>query len=269
MTRGLLIVGTCLVLWLGTMSHANATEQPYQVEWTAQVGTPSYDNCYSVSVDSAGNAFITGYTEGSLSGTNTGDVDAFLTKFDPSGTELWSAQIGSTQPDGSYAVAVDPTGNAYISGWTAGILGGSGSSGSDAFLVKYDPLGNELWSRQIGPGGSAGSTSVAVDATGNAYISGWTGGGSSGNTNAFLAKFDTSGNKLWSKYIGTTSNDHSNAVAVDAAGNAYISGQTYSSLGGPNAGSYDAFLVKFNIPEPASLVLLTLGIPILLRRRML
>ncbi len=193
MTRGLLIVGTCLVLWLGTMSHANATEQPYQVEWTAQVGTPSYDNCYSVSVDSAGNAFITGYTEGSLGGTNTGDVDAFLTKFDPSGTELWSAQIGSTQPDGSYAVAVDPTGNAYISGWTAGILGGSGSSGSDAFLVKYDPSGTELWSTQIGSASFDNSFSVDVDTLGNVYISGQTygnlGGTNAGGHDAFLAKF--------------------------------------------------------------------------------
>ncbi len=235
--RGSLFISLCLAVSPGAMQHTEAAEQPYQVEWTAQIGTASYDNSFSVAVDAAGNAFISGYTEGSLGGTNAGDVDGFLTKFDPTGAELWSTQIGSTRADGSYAVAVDTTGNAYISGWTHGNLVG----GYGAFLTKYDPLGSELWTRGVGFGGS---TSVAVDATGNAYISGWSGYGD--NSNAFVTKFDAAGNELWYKSIGTTSNDLSNAVAVDAFGNVYISGLTEGSLGGPLAGSSDAFLTKID-----------------------
>jgi hypothetical protein len=105
---------------------------------------------------------------------------------------------------------------------------------------------------------------VTVDAFGNAYISGNTygslGGPNAGNDDAFLAKYDSSGNMLWSQQIGTSDSDQSYSVAVDISGNAYISGRTYGSLGGANAGNSDAFLIKYApVPEPSALVLLALA----------
>jgi len=64
----------------------------------------------------------------------------------------------------------------------------------------------------------------------------------------------------WKRQIGTSGSDKSFGVAVDASGNAYISGFTQGDLGGPNAGSYDAFLVKYRVPEPSSALLLLLGL---------
>jgi len=241
------------------------------VLWSRQIGTAAGDYSYGVAVDAAGDAYITGYTSGDLGGTNAGSSDVFLVKFDASGAQLWSRQIGTSASDQSYAVAIDASGNAYISGRSAGSLGGASAGDYDAVLIKYDGAGSLLWSRQVGTVGSDYSRSVAVDAAGNAYITGWTdgdlGGASAGGLDVFLSKFDGLGNLLWSDQIGTSSSDRSYAVAIDPAGNAYISGRTDGSLAGASAGGSDAFLVKYEVPEPATLGLLCLGALSLLKRR--
>ncbi len=243
-------VGMILVLVFTPPAMAAVTEAPYQVAWTAQIGTSSYDFSTSVAVDASGNAYISGYTGGDLGGTNMGGWDAFLTKYDSSGNELWSQQIGTSSTDDSWSVAVDASGNAYITGGTGGDLGGTSAGGTDAFLTKYDSSGNEIWSQQIGTSSGDSSDSVAVDGFGNAYITGRTygnlGGTNAGGWDAFLTKFDSLGNELWSQQIGTSSGDFSNSVAVDGSGNAYISGRTSGDLGGTNAGGYDAFLIKYD-----------------------
>jgi len=218
--------------------------------WSQQIGTSSLDLARSVAVDAFGNAYISGYTEGSLGGPNAGGCDAFLVKYDGSGSLLWSQQIGTSSSDLAYSVAVDASGNAYIGGDTWGSLGGPNAGGNDAFLVKYDGSGSLVWLEQIATSSYDYARSVAVDASGNAYISGNTwgslGGPNAGGNDAFLVKYDGSGSLLWSRQIGTSSYDRAYSVAVDAIGNAYISGDTQGSLAGPNAGGYDAFLAKYD-----------------------
>jgi hypothetical protein len=226
-------------------------EAPYNVGWSRQIGTSDYDCSYSVAVDASGNAYISGRTYGNLGGPNAGLDDAFLIKCDGTGNLLWSRQIGTSTTDRSYSVAVDASGNAYISGSTEGSLGGANAGYGDACLTKYSSAGNLLWSRQIGTSKTDESHSVAVDAWGNAYISGYTYGSldgvTAGGLDAFLMKYDNAGNILWSRQIvGPSSADWSNSVAVDASGNVYISGYTSGSLGGPNAGLADAFLIKYS-----------------------
>jgi len=218
--------------------------------WTRQIGTTNDDRSSSVAVDVFGNAFISGYTEGSLSGPHAGDRDAFLAKYDPSGGLLWTRQLGTAGYEESGEVAVDAYGNAYICGPTFGDLGGPSAGSRDAFLVKYDPSGAILWKQQLGTSGEDQGASVAVDAYGNAYVSGWTAGdlagSNAGGWDAFLAKYDSSGSLLWKRQMGTSSREYSESVAVDAFGNAYISGPTFGSLGGPNAGDEDIFLAKYD-----------------------
>ena len=225
-------------------------EDPYDVAWMRQLGTSASDFSYSVAVDSSGNAFISGITDGNLGGTNAGGYDAFLAKYDPAGNLLWTKQLGTSANDSYGAVAVDGFGNAFISGWTRGSLGGINMGSDDAFLAKYDTAGNLLWIKQIGTGAWDLSFSVAVDASGNAFISGYTtgnlGGTNAGNSDAFLAKYDPNGNLFWIKQFGTSADDSSYSVAVDASGNAFISGLTSGSLGGTNVGSEDVFLAKFD-----------------------
>ncbi len=220
--------------------------------WMRQTGSVSYDYASGVAVDGAGNAYITGYTEGNLGGPNAGGFDILLAKYDASGTLLWMRQTGSSGNDYASSVAVDGAGNAYITGWTDGNLGGPNVGGYDIFLAKYDASGTLLWMRQTGSATVDYATGVAVDGAGNAYITGWTdgdlGGPNAGSVNIFLAKYDASGTLLWVRQTGTAGYDIATGVAVDGAGNAYITGHTDGNLGGPNAGPYDIFLAKYGPP---------------------
>jgi hypothetical protein len=110
------------------------------------------------------------------------------------------------------------------------------------------------WSRQFGTPLNDFSWGVSADGLGNVYISGDTdgnlGGPTAGGSDAFVSKYDSAGNLLWSRQLGTGRDDHSEGVSADGMGNVYISGWTYGSLGGPNAGgdgiSPDAFVAKYN-----------------------
>ncbi len=117
-----------------------------------------------------------------------------------------------------------------------------------------DPY-EEAWARQLGTSEfDDWGLGVAVDAMGNAFISGGTNGslgpggvGSSpGKGDPFLVKYDTAGNLLWTQQLGTSGEEIGRGVAVDAVGNAFISGETNGSLGGPHAGKDDAFLLKYS-----------------------
>ena len=107
-------------------------------QWTKQLGSGSVDIGYDVSIDSSGNAYVTGLTLGDLDGnTNAGSDDMFLTKYDTAGTKLWTEQLGTTSDDYGRGVSVDGSGNAYFTGETCGGLDGNTSAGNyDMFLTK-------------------------------------------------------------------------------------------------------------------------------------
>jgi hypothetical protein len=234
--------------------------------WTKQLGTTSFDIANSVAIDSNNNVYITGYTDGDLGGnTSAGSNDAFLAKYDSTGTLVWTIQLGTTANDEAFGVAIDSNNNVYITGHTEGDLGGSnaGSSDpfffeatSDAFLAKYDSsTGNRVWTKQLGTSSSDQAYSVAIDSNNYVYITGYTegdlGGSNAGPYDAFLAKYDSStGDRVWTKQLGTSSSDQAFGVAIDSNNYVYITGYTGGDLGGQNAGSVDAFLAKYIDPSP-------------------
>jgi hypothetical protein len=141
-------------------------------------------------------------------------------------------------------VATDPAGNVLIGGRTSTSLQGL----PHAFVAKYSAGGERLWTRQLGTPEGDAAWSVATDATGNVVISGWTfgslGGPKQGLLDAFVAKYSPAGKRLWTRQFGTPEDDLSSGVATDAAGNVVIDGITLGSLGGPNHGDMDLFIVK-------------------------
>jgi hypothetical protein len=136
-------------------------------------------------------------------------------------------------------------GNVYFSGITTGSLGGPNAGDADAFIGKYDPAGNLLWTRQFGSSQLELVGSVSTDSLGNAFISGGTYGSlegpNAGNSDAFVRAYDSQGNVQWTRQFGTPDTDQAMGVAADGQGNVYLSG---SLATGPTTRS--AFLRKYD-----------------------
>ena len=147
--------------------------------WAKELGTRGDEEGMSVATDSLGNVYVTGWTTGDLDGNKnqggTWPVDAFLIKYDTNGTKLWTKQFGTNEWDEGHGVVTDSLGNIYVTGWTAGNLDGNASNGyTDIFLTKYDTNGTKLWTKLLGASGEDKGLGVAIDQSGDIYITGET-----------------------------------------------------------------------------------------------
>ena len=138
--------------------------------------TPEIDRVNGIATDADGNVYLAGETEGSPAGANRGDFDAWVAKYDAEGTELWARQIGSDDFDNARSVAVDASGNVYLAGSTSGALAGRPRSSSNAWAMKLDASGTEIWRRQFGTVNGTPAQAVAADLAGNAFVAGYTTG---------------------------------------------------------------------------------------------
>ena len=147
-----------------------------------------------------------------------------MLKYNSSGTKQWTKQLGTSSSDRGTGVATDSSGNVYVSGFTYGGLDGNTNAGSwDIFLVKYNSSGTKQWTEQLGTSSYESASGVATDSSGNVYVTGMTGGGLDGNTNAgitdlFVVKYNSSGTKQWTKQLGSSSRDYDYGVATDSSG---------------------------------------------------
>ena len=137
------------------------------VVWTRQFGTSDDDFARGVAVDESGNVLVSGDTRGSLEGESAGGADAYVRKYDPDGSVVWTRQFGTSSDDTAGAVAVDGSGNVLVSGDTQGSLEGANAGLTDAFVRKYDADGIVVWTRQVGENSNDVGPGVAADAAGN------------------------------------------------------------------------------------------------------
>ena len=248
--------------------------------WATYYGGSEEEYGTALTTDKDGNVYMAGITKsyyGIASGgfLNTHDYyfeDAFLVKFNSSGQRLWATYYGEYSADYGYAVAVDKDGNVYLAGYTfnsrriasGGFQNTYGGNG-DAFLVKFSASGQRLWATYYGGTGGEDGYAVATDKDGNVYLAGSTGSTSGiasggfqntyggGTQDAFLAKFNSSGERLWATYYGGSGEDKVRALAIDKNGSVYMVGTTKSPNGIASGGFQntlsgfnDAFLVKFS-----------------------
>ena len=249
--------------------------------YSTYLGGSDYDDCYGIAVDADGAAYVTGSTNSAnfptqqaFQGTKGGNYDVFVTKLSPAGNALvYSTYLGGTWDNLGYGIAVDNVGAAYVTGNTnspdfptqqAYQTANAGSS--DAFVTKLSPAGNTLvYSTYLGGSSSDYGWSIAVDATGAAYVAGQTDstnfpteqafqGTKAGNYDAFATKLSPAGNALdYSTYLGGSDDDGGGGIAVDAAGAAYVTGYTLSAnfpteqaFQGTYGGGYDVFVTKLS-----------------------
>ncbi len=221
-------------------------------QWTRQDGTGPDDEGRAVATDSAGYIYVTGYVRGNFHGiTRVGSSDVFISKYNQAGSRLWSVLFGSEEVDESFGIGCDAAGNVFVTGWCSGSIEGNPYlANGDNFLVKYNTNGQRQWLRQWGTMNKDTGYSVACDAAGNVYVSGYSAGplyaSPLGERDYFLAKYDASGNLLWGRQTGTSGHDQGWGVATDAAGNAYVAGETGGPLdGNPYQGGLDIFLAGY------------------------
>jgi hypothetical protein len=226
-TRALLVT-VCLFLAI------NGTAQIPVLDWAKSVGGSGIDMGYSIAHDASGNVYVGGRFEGTadfdpgpgtfnLTSTTSGTNDIFVLKLDASGNFVWAKNMGSSGDDQGLAIALDASGNLYTTGWfqnTADFDPGSGTfnltalGSFDVFVSKLDGDGNFIWAKSVGSTDGDVGRSITVDASGNAYISGFysdiadfdPGAGEfnltpegPGTNDVFILKLDASGNFVWAK----------------------------------------------------------------------
>lgn len=239
-----------------------AASGPVSISWTAQFGTRYPDDANGLAMDPSGNLYVIGQTSGELPGQKAlGMIDCFVRRVDALGHEVWTRQFGTPERDLPKGVGLDDGGNVYVVGQTFGTLPGQTSGGGwDAFVRKYSPAGDELWTRQFGGGGAESAAAVRLDHAGNAYVVGGTRGTLPGQTSvgdwdAFLVKFDPAGNTVWSRQFGTVDEDYGMAVVLDGNGYPIVAGETAGLLAGAaTAGGLDSFVREY---DPAGNVIWT------------
>ena len=162
----------------------------------------------------------------------------------------WSVQFGSDSFEGGRSIDVDSSGSVYVTGTTSGSLFGVIAGESDAYVAKYDTDGNSVWAKQFGSIHREWGNGVAVDSSGSVYVTGTTSGSLfgviAGESDAYVAKYDTDGNSVWAKQFGSDLHDGSNNISVDSSGNVYVTGTTSSSISDINVGSDDAYVAKYD-----------------------
>jgi len=226
--------------------------------WAKRMGSASAGSDFgrSIAADASGNVYTIGWFLGTVDFdpgagtanlTSAGVADVFIQKLDASGNYVWAVRMGSGSSEYGASIAVDGFGNVYTMGYFsftvdfdpgAGVANLSSAGDYDAFLQKLDASGNFVWAKRIGGGSTDYGRSIVVDASGNVYSTGYfastvdfdPGAGtanltSAGNWDIFVQKLDASGNYLWAKQMGGTDADYGRSIALDAAGNVYITGQ--------------------------------------------
>lgn len=276
------------IISLSIISTLNS--QTYQ--WAFNAGNTAYDEGASVQTDNSGNIYVIGR----FSGTNVdfdpgvgvadlnsnGGSDVFVAKYNPSGQYQWAFNIGGASADRGMAIAVDGSGNVYITGWFfgtnidfdpgAGIANVSSLGSEDVFVAKYNTNGLYQWAFNIGASTNLDrGYGICVDVASNVYVTGCMGGANidfdpgagsallstNGGEDIFLAKYNSTGAYQWAFNLGGAGNfsEYGFGVSCDASSNVYITGQTSLanvdfdpsvSVANVNSASTNIFLAKYN-----------------------
>jgi hypothetical protein len=225
--------------------------------YSTYLGGTSLDQGWAIAVDGVGAAYVTGTTQSTnfptlsaYQATSHGGFDAFVAKLSPAGTALvYSTYLGGSGDESGQGIGVDAAGSAYVAGWTSSTNFPTHSAyqpanqgEDDVFVTKLTPAGSALvYSTYLGGSDMDDAWGVAVDGAGSAYVTGVTASTNfptlsayqatlQGGYDAFVTKLSPAGTALvHSTYLGGSGDDYGEAIAVDAAGSAYVTGYTLST----------------------------------------
>lgn len=278
----------CLTAFQNPLSFAQADTLTRL--WGTYYGGSNGDGISSTAIDAYGNVFVCGTTtsadpnviatNGSHQPNLAGGSDAFIVKFNSAGVRIWGTYYGGTGNDDADDLVVDYNGDIIIVGGTrstsgiatAGshqtIYGGGDSYMGDGFIVKFDSAGTRIWGTYYGGSTHDVCPSVSIDNDNSIIVGGITDSPNNiattgshqqttgGSYDTFLAKFTSTGVRLWGSYYGGSSYDWGGWIVVDSNNNIVLEGCTQGSIGvistpgshqqNYGGGSFDHFIVKFN-----------------------
>ncbi len=254
--------------------------------WAKSLGSGSNEEGRSVVVDASGNVYSAGYLTGSgdfdpgpgvVTLTSAGSTDVFISKLDALGNFVWAIRMGGTGPQSASAIALDNSGNIYVTGNFnnsidmdpgPGVVNITSLGAQDVFIAKYDPSGNHVWSKRFGSASHEAASDIAIDGSGNVITCGVFTGTTDFDPNAgtvnltaistsdaYISKLDLNGNYVWAKQIGLNGSGIPTSLIADGIGNIYITGYYESATDfDPGAGTYtmtsagmqDVFFVKLD-----------------------
>ena len=240
------------------------------------------DYSYGIAVDGSGNVYVTGYSDANWAGlmwiewplnVYSGGYDIFVLKLNSSGAYQWHTFYGSSIDDYSYGIAVDGSGNVYVTGYSWRTWYGknplhdfSGYDSPDIFVLKLNSNGAYQWHTFYGSSDYDEGYGIAVAASGNVYVTGYSLGSwkgpdgqnplhaySGGFKDIFVLKLNSSGTYQWHTFYGSSADDSGNGIAV-RAGNVYVTGDSTATWKGPAgqnplhaySGGEDIFVLKLS-----------------------
>lgn len=264
---------------------SNIAQEPV-FEWANNFGGTSDETSVSIAVDGDGNIYSTGSFSGTtdfdpgidtVEITSNGETDIFVAKADSLGNYIWAVNFGGTLEDEGNAIAVDASGNVFVTGFYqenvdfepgSGTTNLNNSGDYDVFVIKLDPNGDLIWAKNLSGADEEIGRGVTVDDAGNVYTVGQfigttdfkPGGGSEdltsdGNADIFISKLNASGSFVWAKRMGGGGNDIGYSITLDNANNILTTGYFMGTADfDPNAGiadlssegSLDIFLSKLD-----------------------
>jgi gliding motility-associated-like protein len=233
-------------------------------------GGTTIDEGMDISMDGAGNSYITGYFTsacnfGSTTLLSNGIDDVFLAKLDATGQYVWAVKAGGSGSERGLSIMTDAAGNSYVTGYfygsaTFGSITINSAGAQDVFIAKYDNAGNCVWAKSAGGTGADIGNGIAVDNSGNVVVTGeFAGTGNfgatalnsmNGTTDVFTTKLDAAGNFLWAKKGSAHLTDRGIDVVCDNSGNVYVTGQFSDTITFDNVHNNNmlnaVFIVKYN-----------------------
>ncbi len=257
--------------------------------WCTFYGGSQNEEFTHITSDLNGNVIAVGFAESTNfptynAGTyyqpgNSGNEDAVIVKFSPTGVRLWSTYYGGDDEDFAFGVTTDASGNIFVTGETVSpnfpvynagtFYQGTLNGDEDVFILKFNSSGTRLWATYYGGDNKEGGHAIVADATGNIFVTGYTKSSNfpklnagtfyqatlGGVQDAFMLKFNNSGTRIWASYYGGNAFDEGNALAVDSDNELFVTGTTKSTnfpvfdagtfYQGTMAGDTDAYAIKF------------------------
>jgi hypothetical protein len=244
--------------------------------WGTYYGGDGIDIGYGITTDTSNNIIIAGYTwtgigfstPGVFQPTGGGGMnDGYVLKLGPGGNRIWCTYFGNGNDEHFRAVVTDKAGNIYAAGFggtnitttgmaSPGAYQTSTNGGSESMIVKFTPNGARVWSTYYGGNGDDAIRCITIDKNAFVYVAGetsstsaiasagcWQSVNGGGALDGFVARFDSSGTRLWSTYYGGNGNDAVYGVGTDTLGTLFLTGGTVSASGIVRPGSYQTVFV--------------------------